>query len=594
MFNKIIKNQFTHKVVIVILIVSLIPILLYSVFFYVSSSAVVKENVRDSTLQISHQAADSLSYIFSVGSDMSDLIYSNEELQDIVKQDLTSESASLEWEKDNQYVTSFLNTHIYSSSFVRIIYILKEEGRSWGSGTFSEHKLAQYNLSEMNWVKKAKEQEGDLVWEGLQIDQLSGAGERTEFVLPISRTMKDFQTLNDIAYIQVFLDGSAILEKINQIKLGETGRFFVVDQQGKVMIDPITSKINKKIASENLYQAVINQNQVEFEYEEENVNFYGVKQNLSNGWMIVGVVPIHEITGGLTDIRNITWITFILLGILVVIIGVSVASRITKPVKVLTSQMKLVGEGNFKTRTTVETTDEIGMMSMQFNEMIQQVEQLMDQVKKEQEQKKEAEIRAVKHRINPHFLFNSLSTIRWLVKFKQFDRASSALLALTRLLEQNMGKKGTFVKVIEEIDFIEKYVELLQIRYDQTFHLKINLDEGTANFSIPQMLLQPIVENSIFHGIVPTSKEGTIVISGQTGLEGTIITIKDSGIGIKPERLQDIQHSSKTSIGIGLLHVFDSVSLYYSSDSKVELESGLDGTTVKLFLKPKHRGGTDV
>jgi two-component system, sensor histidine kinase YesM len=259
--------------------------------------------------------------------------------------------------------------------------------------------------------------------------------------------------------------------------------------------------------------------------------------------------------------------------------------------------MKLVGKGNLDVKTSVQSTDEIGMMSMEFNRMLDQIEHLLEKVKEEQLQKKDAELRAVKHRINPHFLFNTLSTIRWLVKFKQVDRANTALSALSRLLEANMGKKGTFVTITEEIEIIEKFISILQIRYEQTFYLSLAIDDDVADFQIPQMLLQPIVENAIFHGIVPTGREGLIHISGQKVEDGVEIMIRDNGVGFDKGILDQIQQAkelSGTSIGIGLLHVFESVKLYFMPESSIDITSSSEGTVIKLLLKSQHRGGNHV
>lgn len=595
--NNMKKTQFATKVILGILIVSLIPTLFISIFFYVSSSNIIKENVRESSIQITRQAADSLSNILTTGSDMSDLIYSSEKLQEIVKMDLDQELPDRVRQQNNELMNSFLSVHIHSNSLVKMIYVLKEEGTIWVSRYFSWEKFYQTNLNRLDWVIGSIELNGQLFWEGLQYERFSGLEESTELVLPISRVMKDFDTLNNIAYIQVFLDGNAVLDNINQLKLGKTGRFFVVDQQGKIMIDSDMEKINQTIANEQLYHRIVDREEIEFEYIEEGIKYYGVKQPLANGWKIVGIVPIKEITDQLLSTQKVVIFSSVIFFILAILIGYFFANRVTNPIKVLTSQMKLVGEGELNVRTSVQTSDEIGLMSMEFNRMLDKVERLMEQVEKEQIQKKEAELRAVKHRINPHFLFNTLSTVRWLVNFKQIDRANKALTALTRLLEANMGKKGTFVTVQEELDIIEKFIAIMQIRYDQTFHLHIDIDVDVYEFLIPQMLLQPIVENAIFHGIVPTGKEGNIHISGQKVENGVVLVIRDNGRGMEMEKLNALQQStvvSNASIGIGLLHVFDSVNLYFTSDSKVEINSSKDGTSVKLILKPENRGDKRV
>lgn len=590
--KKFFIKRFATRVVLTMLVVILIPTIFISIIFYASSSKIIKKNVRESSIQITKQAADSLSFIFSTGTDLSDIVYSNEGIQEAVQTDLTPALTHLQKNRNDEYITQFLNSNVFSSSFVKNIYILKEKGTSWGSGTFSRYKLSQYRLEELSWTNETIKKNGQVVWEGLQYDRFSGAGENIQLILPISRVMKDFDDLETIAYLQVYLDGEGILNNINQLKLGTTGRFFVIDEYGKVMIDNNRRNINKKVKNRELLEQLMKKDNIEFEFEQGNKRYYAVKQRISNGWMIVGTVPVQEITGELVTIQKMTLFYSIFFSVVAIIIGWVLAKRVTLPVNTLTNQMKLVGEGNFQVQTDVQSGDEIGVMSSQFNKMIYQVERLMEQVTVEQKEKKEAELRAIRHRINPHFLFNTLSTIRWLMKFNQADKANTALSALIRLLEANMGKKGTFVTLAEEIDIVEKFIDILQIRYDQKFNLNLNIDSRIENFEIPQMLLQPIVENAIFHGIVPTGKEGFIFIKGKPIKNGVEITVKNEGIPIHHERLKQIDDHNKNNsyIGIGLLHVYDSVRLYYSTDSSVTINSDESGTVVILKLIQNLRG----
>jgi two-component system, sensor histidine kinase YesM len=585
-------KRFATRVVLTVSVVILIPTIFISIFFYASSSKIIKKNVRESSIQLTKQAADSLSFIFSTGTDLSDIVYSNEGIQEAIQKDLDPSITQLEKNRNDESITQLLNSNVFSSSFVRNIYILKEVGTSWGSGTFSRYKFSKYPLEELNWTSKSIKNNGEVVWEGLQFDRFSGAGENIQLILPISRVMKDFDNLENIAYLQVYLDGEGILNTINQLKLGTTGRFFVIDEDGKVMIHNNRSLINKKVQNKELFEKLMVNDNIEFEFEQNNKHYYAVKQRMTNGWMVVGTVPVQEITGELVTIQKVTWFYSIFFTLIAILIGWVLANRVTQPVNTLTDQMKLVGKGNFNVRTDVQSGDEIGIMSSQFNKMIHQIDKLMVQITAEQKEKKEAELRAIRHRINPHFLFNTLSTIRWLMKFNQTEKANTALSSLIRLLEANMGKKGTFVTLAEEIDIVEKFIDILQIRYDQHFHLDLKIDPSLQDFEIPQMLLQPIVENAIFHGIVPTSKEGTIFIIGKSLDNGAEIMIKNEGIPIHHEKLKqlDNQNRENSFIGIGLLHVYDSIRLYFASDSSVTIDSDENGTVVILKLTQNLRG----
>ncbi|RSK28899.1 sensor histidine kinase [Bacillus sp. HMF5848] len=585
MKEKFVIRKIATKVVLTILLVILIPVLSLSVFSYVSSSNIVKENVRTTSIQLVKQAADSLSYIFSVGSDTSNLIYSSEKLQEIVMEDGDKRLPYIEQSQNNEFMSYTLNSSVFASSFIKTIYVLQENGTSWGSGTFSRDKLAKYNLNKLEWVNRAVEKDGEVVWSPLQYDRFSGGGQNTDLVLPVSRVMKNFQTLDNIAYIQVSIDGRAILEKIKAIKLGNSGRFFVVDEQGRVMIDPDLSHIGKPVPDNDLLSYVKNKKIVEFEFDYEGKALYGVKQPISNGWTIVGVAPVEELTGELLRVREVTVLLAFIFTIVAVALGLLLARRITRPINKLTEDMKLVGAGDFAVQTNVESDDEIGVMSKQFNHMISQIHDLLEQVKEEQVQKKEAELRAIKHRINPHFLFNTLSTIRWLISFKQTDKANKALSALIRLLEANMGKKGTFVTVKEEVDILEKFIDIMEMRYEQTFQLQVELDDTVEDYEIPRMLLQPLVENAIFHGIVPKQQTGIITILGEALGDGIKLTVKDNGVGFPEEKSRALNTQAETFVGIGLSHVYDSVRLYFASDSRVKIESDETGTTIVLILK---------
>ncbi|GAA3329046.1 hypothetical protein GCM10020331_075490 [Ectobacillus funiculus] len=133
----------------------------------------------------------------------------------------------------------------------------------------------------------------------------------------------------------------------------------------------------------DLYKHIVDDTAYEFEFQEKNTTYYGVKQPLVNGWTLIGTVPIKEITGKLTNIQRITiFFASIVFTMVAIVIGVFAVNRVTKPIKVLTEQMRLVGQGNFQVQTHIHSNDEIGLMSRQFNQMIHQIEQLMEQVKR--------------------------------------------------------------------------------------------------------------------------------------------------------------------------------------------------------------------
>jgi two-component system sensor histidine kinase YesM len=521
--------------------------------------------------------------------DTSDFISSDQTIQHTVLQ-LNSSTPS-ELRRNSQYINTLLNNFVYSNSFVKIVYVLTEENGGFGSGTFAKTNLNKIPLSDQEWVKEAKRKDGALVWQGIQYDLFHGGSVNTDLVLPVSRVLKDFDTMNNIGLVQIHLDGRAILNTIEQLELGETGKFFIVNNEGRIMVDSNLDMIHKKVSNPDLYKHIMGDH-VEFDFDKNGVPYYGVKQQLSNGWILVGTVPVHEISGQLDKLQS--WVLFSsgVFSLIAIAIGLFIAGRVTKPVKQLTQSMLRVQQGNLKERTVINSADEIGFLSKQFNEMLHEIEHLMQQVECEQSEKYHAELRAVMHRVHPHFLFNTLTTLRWLIDSNQNEQASIVLSALNHLLEANMGKSGSIITIGEELDIIEKYLVILELRYEKTFHLELAVEPGTEKVSIPRMLLQPLVENAIFHGIVPRNTDGRISITICYHNEGIEMVINDNGLGIKKDTLQELNDPAtaveKGNIGIGLRHIFDSLRLYYDQNWEWSISSEPEqGTTVRILLKNK-------
>lgn len=586
------RMSFTSKMIFAFVLVILIPTLFTSFSFYVVSNSTVKQNVREASVQIAKQGADSLSFIFNAGSDISDMIYIDPRVQHVIANQPSSGKDLVLWRENEEYMKSFLNNIVYSSSFVNIVYVLKNHTTGWGSGTFSKIKLARYYLEDQPWAQEAKRLEGGLVWNEIRSDQLSSGGDNTEMVLPIGRAVKDYLRRETIGYIVVNLNGRKVIDKIDEMKLGETGRFLVVNGEGRIMVASDTERIGQVIENRELLAYVTEDPHIEFEFMHDGVPYYGVKQTLSNGWMLVGTVPVHEITDRLSALHRNILLSFGIFTLLGIGMGLVIASRVTRPVKKLTKGMKLVQKGDLTVRTDVDTNDEFGLMSHQFNKMISDINVLMERVTEEQKLKQEAELRAAVHRINPHFLFNTLGTIRWLIKYGQSERAYEGISALTRLLEANMGRKGNFVTLSDELDIIEKYLVILEMRYNKRFKLYISKDEEAARLLIPRMLIQPLVENAIFHGIVPKDRDGNIGIDVRQEGDAVVITVTDDGMGLLPGKARVLESVEKAvkdgDTGIGLRHVYECARLYFDRGSGVSIHAREEGGTLaRVVLVPK-------
>jgi two-component system sensor histidine kinase YesM len=569
------------------LLAVLIPLVFASVSFYREAQTIVKANVRQTSVQLAKQTADAISSILNAGFDTSDFLYSDTKLQTLVSTEGRLSGQAVD--ELNDYTVALLNNLAYSSSFIKHIYLLSADtATGWGSGTFSLFKLQQAKLADQPWIRKTNGLDGTPLWLDLQYDRLSGAGTNYELVLPVVRALKDFSSMQHVGFVQVNLDGKAILNTLKRPKLGTTGQFFITDTEGIVRVAAELARIGKPIDNPELLSEIVRDNRIEFQYSESGVEYYGVKQRLNNGWLLTGIVPVQEITGPLDRLQARILSSAGLFSLIGIAIGMIIAGYVTRPINRLIRDMRQVQQGNLEVRSEIRSTDEIGQLSRQFNKMLQEIHSLMQQVEEEQTRKQEAEVRAVMHRIQPHFLYNTLSTLRWLIRAEQYGRANQGLAALTRLLEANMGKSGGWITVAEELDIIGKYLVIMEIRYQLSFRLRVDVAPELYAEPIPRMLLQPLVENAVFHGLVPLGIGGEIEVSARRSGEETEYSIRDEGAGIDPERLALLRRPNSAPpgvLGIGLQHVDDTVRLYYPGRSRwvIESEPGR-GTTVRITL----------
>lgn len=276
--------------------------------------------------------------------------------------------------------------------------------------------------------------------------------------------------------------------------------------------------------------------------------------------------------------------------------GISVLFHfvVSRPLLALRKLMKRAESGDLKAYWTMATTGEIGQLGDSYNQMLNRIEDLIKQVKAEEALKKEKEIEALHYQLNPHFLYNTLNTIKWVAKIHQTPQIADAVSALVRLLQASLGKKGDFLPLGEELMLVRDYMAIQAFRYGDGIELVTDMEPVTAMCLVPRLILQPLVENAIIHGLHEKEGDRKIVIRSRLDRDMLVIQVEDNGIGMKdmpadgqPDalRLDAMERMS----GIGLRHIREKLRLYYGPDYPMRIFSKPgEGTRIRLSL-PIHR-----
>lgn len=324
--------------------------------------------------------------------------------------------------------------------------------------------------------------------------------------------------------------------------------------------------------------------------EEECIISYQ-KQAVS-GLIFFQILPISDLNLNHGVIRGTIALIFFFCLAIGLTLSWFISRQLSAPVSHLKKRLELISRGNFETDPSIETDDEIGSIGKQINQMSERISDLLETRVQSEKEKRDLEIKMLQAQINPHFLYNTLDSIKWIATMQKNSGIVSVVTALSSLLK-NMAKGfNEKVTLRQELDFLQNYVIIEKIRYVELFDVNVEIDQETLyDAKIIKLTLQPIVENAIFNGIEPSGRDGLIQIHIFTENDILYITIRDNGIGISPENIEklltDTSRITRSNMsGIGLPNVDRRLKLVYGDEYGLKLESRLDRYTLVTITLP--------
>ena len=303
------------------------------------------------------------------------------------------------------------------------------------------------------------------------------------------------------------------------------------------------------------------------------------------GWSIIEEIPSYIIKQPIKQITEKYMLTFILVIIVSFIIVYKLSSWITKPVINLKNKMKKVIDGDLKVKVDVDRNDEIGNLEESFNNMIKWLNESIEEIKEKEKQKRIAELSFLQAQINPHYLYNTLSGVRFLISMNKNEEAEEMLFEFAKLLRNVLPKASELITLKEEIEIVEAYIDLQKIRYPNQFEVYIDIEEDIRDIKVPALILQPVIENAIFYSIDNEGKKGQINILGYSEEERIIIEIKDNGKGMSNSQINNVFKNKESINRVGLVNVHERIQLNYGKMYGIEIisEKG-KGTSVRYIL----------
>ena len=318
---------------------------------------------------------------------------------------------------------------------------------------------------------------------------------------------------------------------------------------------------------------------------------------------------MDKVTDTLQDqIRRFMVVCSVLIGVLIIVVAVSavmIVSGIIQPISQLNQATEKIAQGDFNARAQADSEDEVAELAVSFNKMAGSMQSLIDKVKEDERKMRKADLRLLQEQIQPHFLYNTLDTIVWLIESNEPDEAVTMVVTLSDFFREILSKGKEFISIKEEEKHISSYLQIQEMRYRDILEYDIQLDQVIYKYQILKLTLQPVVENALYHGIKYKRAKGCIHIHGEK--EGDIIrlTVRDDGVGMDEEELEQLRQQiekpcQETEKGFGLANVNERIHMYFGPEYGMKIQSQKGkGTTVEIVIPaileaPVEKTGNDT
>ena len=397
-----------------------------------------------------------------------------------------------------------------------------------------------------------------------------------------------------LGVLLIDLKYSALTALFQSVKFSGSGYVYLVDGTGNLIYHPERTLIATGRVRENSLQTAARSDGIYTEVWEGARRSVIVQSVGYTGWKVVGVVERPGFTMSLQQTLPFLVVIICAYVELLILMNVLLSRKITEPLRRLRESVGQVEEGAERPPIYVGGTAETRELGTAIQTMVDRMRQLTADMVREHEQKQKSELNALQAQINPHFLYNTLDIIVWMIENGQREDAIRVVTALARFFRISLSKGRNIIPVRDELEHVRNYLLIQEMRYKNKFRYQITCPEACANLTTIKLVVQPIVENAIYHSMDFMDGDGLIDIRADTDGRDLTVTVSDNGLGMPPDVVERLltaspqpgaQTGGKRGSGIGLRNVQERIRLYFGSEYGVTIQSEPDeGTVVTLHL----------
>ncbi|MBN2851154.1 MAG: sensor histidine kinase [Clostridia bacterium] len=551
--------------------VTLLAMIFIGIAFYSTFSENAEKNALSSMQQIMNQATINLEYYLKSMIDVTDVMQKN------MDESTADSTDKLEQILDLTLALreDFVSVSVYNTDGLLLL-------------TTPAYELdMNENIISQSWFAESVNEPEAYFFEPPHVQRLFA--DRRPWVISLNHgiDVDPLQASQDYI-VKVDMNFRTIDQLCSQVVLGKRGYIYIIDAKGNIIYHPQQQLIYAGLKDENIKEALVTEGSFIDDFQGEK-RITTVQSIEYSGWKMVGISYVNEIVENRQNFNQLI-IVILLFGIVfITIASFFISYKISQPIKRLEHQMNKIERGDFNIDSLeVKGEDEVKQLTKAFNIMILRIKNLMKQIVSEQESIRKSELKALQAQINPHFLYNTLDSIIWMNENKNYDGVTDMVSALAKLFRISLSHGKEIISIKDEIEHVRSYLIIQKIRYKNKFNYQIDIPEELENYLTVKLILQPIVENAIYHGINKIEDKGLITISVQCENMKIHFIITDNGYGIDKNLMESIltsESSSESSSGVGLKNVNERIKLSYGEEYGITLKSEEDvGTTVTISI----------
>jgi two-component system sensor histidine kinase YesM len=566
------------KMTILYLIFLIISVMLTSVVYYRLSYHLALQKNRDLSMQTLYSLKSNIYNMLDNVSFNSRNIMANLDIQDI----LTNEYMANTLESQRK-IANYLVTLMDSTPHIKSVYIFDNFNNRYGSDKKYLKKLYIKNIKDARWYKDVEKQQGYYIVR-LNADKIfnTSANEKT---MSLMRIINNTVTQKPIGMLMVNISEDGFESCYSEIVQKYGTRIIILDENNQIISTNDDLENREYLELLNLQKnadfksSVLDHNNKPYLYSTMFLEKYGWK-------MIIGI-PLEQLEAEGSLYKMVSLLIIILNGILLCIGIVFVSRLITSPIHKLLKSMKAVEGGQFNIVEMETGNDEIGRLKDGYNLMVVEIQNLIQKIVSEQRTKRKAELNVLQEQIKPHFLYNTLDAMGYLALAGRNTELYEAIEAMGGYYRKSLSKGSEIISVADEIVITKDYIYLQLLRYGDIFSVHYDIDEETFKHKTIKLVLQPLIENSIYHGIKPKGEHGDIFISSRLENGFVVLTVEDNGIGMSDEdlKLLNVEGIDNNLSSFGLRGTIQRVKIYYDRDDLYSIESTYKkGTKITLRM----------